>query len=140
MDTFDDFKKKFMINDLSYISTEYWTVSVRPHHPTIGSSIISLNRPCDSIANISPEEAKDFVLVCKKVEGKLKELFDYSKINYLLLMMFDPYVHYHVIPRYESPVKIGEQVWQDETFPALPPLLGEAPSEEVLQSIRAQLS
>ena len=36
---------------------------------------------------------------------------DYEKINYLMLMMVDPNVHFHVIPRYE-----GGREWQGREF------------------------
>ena len=36
------------------------------------------------------------------LEGALRATFDHQKINYLALMMVDPHVHFHVIPRYST--------------------------------------
>ena len=32
----------------------------------------------------------------------MRATFDHQKINYLALMMVDPHVHFHVIPRYSG--------------------------------------
>ena len=37
-----------------------------------------------------------------QIEAMLAESVRYEKINYLMLMMVDPHVHFHVIPRYEG--------------------------------------
>ena len=36
----------------------------------------------------------------QQLEGILREAFTFDKINYLLLMMVDKHVHFHIIPRY----------------------------------------
>ena len=36
------------------------------------------------------------------MEASVSKAFSYQKINYLMLMMVDPDVHFHVIPRYEE--------------------------------------
>ena len=48
----------------------------------------------------------------------------YEKINYLMLMMVDPHVHYHVIPRYESPASFDGVAFVDHGWPG-PPVLGQ---------------
>jgi diadenosine tetraphosphate (Ap4A) HIT family hydrolase len=55
----------------------------------------------------------------------LKRVVNYQKINYLMLMMVDPDVHFHVLPRYEG-VRTHEGVdFADAGWPG-PPALGEA--------------
>jgi diadenosine tetraphosphate (Ap4A) HIT family hydrolase len=40
-------------------------------------------------------------VVCS-VERVLQRAIEYEKVNYLMLMMVDPHVHFHVIPRYDG--------------------------------------
>jgi len=47
-------------------------------------------------------------------------VFDYRKINYLALMMVDPHVHFHVIPRYSEPRTFDGATWTDATWPKPP--------------------
>jgi len=37
-----------------------------------------------------------------EIESALGSFVQYQKLNYLMLMMVDPQVHFHVIPRYEG--------------------------------------
>ena len=45
------------------------------------------------------------------IERALRATFDHQKINYLALMMVDPHVHFHVIPRYS-----GSREFEGSTF------------------------
>ena len=63
--------------------------------------------------------------VVREIEHALKAVFDYEKINYLMLMMVDPNVHFHVIPRYSEPRSACGLTVPDPGWPALPQL-GEA--------------
>ncbi len=56
------------------------------------------------------------------IESALRKAVAYEKINYLMLMMVDAEVHFHVIPRYA-----GTREWQGREFvdvgwPKLPDL------------------
>ena len=61
--------------------------------------------------------------------------FKYDAINYLMLMMFDKQVHYHIFPRYETPIKIFSETWKDENWPSIPPLMGEALMDDEMVNI-----
>ena len=50
-------------------------------------------------------------------QAVLRKRFNYSKINYLMLMMVDPAVHFHVIPRYEHPVSFCDNDYPDAGWP-----------------------
>ena len=57
-----------------------------------------------------PGEAyKEMGAVVADIERALKAAFAYEKINYLMLMMVDPNVHFHVIPRYSETV--AKRLW-----------------------------
>ena len=57
-----------------------------------------------------------------EIENVLKKLFKYDKINYLMLMMVDNEVHYHVIPRYENDILFEGQKFTDTGWPGMPDL------------------
>ena len=46
------------------------------------------------------------------IETALQSFVQYEKINYLMLMMVDPHVHFHVLPRYA-----GSRDWNGLPFP-----------------------
>ena len=54
------------------------------------------------------------------MEDALSSAFAYDKINYLMLMMVDRHVHYHVIPRYSEPVSLAGRSYPDEFWPGPP--------------------
>ncbi|MDX1576719.1 MAG: HIT family protein, partial [Kiloniellales bacterium] len=56
------------------------------------------------------------------IETCLREAFAYDKINYLMLMMVDPHVHFHVLPRYAAPRSFSGATFADAGWPAAPDL------------------
>ena len=55
----------------------------------------------------------------------LARVVSFEKINYLMLMMVDPHVHFHVIPRYEGERSACGVGVEDKGWPKVP-ALGEA--------------
>jgi diadenosine tetraphosphate (Ap4A) HIT family hydrolase len=60
-------------------------------------------------------------------ERALAAFCQYDRINYLMLMMVDPDVHFHVIPRYCEPRTWGGTEFADAGWPG-PPQLASAVS------------
>lgn len=135
MATITEFQKKFKVNENKIYETDYWIWSLRPHQATLGAGILSLKRECATFAELMQEEFTDLNNIIKIIEPTLKISFRYDVINYLMLMMFDKYVHYHILPRYEKPLEILGETWKDESWPAVPQLGGEQLSIEKLQEI-----
>ena len=79
--------------------------------------------------------------VVSEIEHALKAAFAYDKINYLMLMMVDPNVHFHVIPRYSEPRSACGLTIPDPGWPAMPQL-GQAQELTSVQrdALRAQIS
>ncbi|RKD26043.1 hypothetical protein BEP19_02205 [Ammoniphilus oxalaticus] len=120
---------------MTIYETEHWVWSLRPHQATLGSGILSLKRECATFGELAQEEYGDLYQMIKVIEGSLQELFHYDVINYLMLMMVDKHVHYHVIPRYKSEREQFDQVWKDQAWPGLPDLSGEVSESEALCKI-----
>ena len=118
--TLNEFRNKFRVEDLRVLENHSWTWSVRPGQPTLGSGILSLNRHATKFSEVSEEEMKELTELVRAIEGTIKAAFDHQIMNYLMLMMVDHHVHYHVIPRYEGARTFAGREWVDNGWPALP--------------------
>lgn len=130
------FAEKFRVDELRIFETDYWIWSLRPHQATLGAGVISLKRPCASFSGVTPEEHRDLHQVIVRVESGLMAAFQYDAINYLMLMMVDKHVHYHVLPRYQGPREMFGRLWEDASWPAIPFLGGEPLNSQSLSEIR----
>lgn len=104
---------------------EHWLVLVRPAQPTLGSLILAAKSDATAFPALSEEAFTEQRHVVCAIETALSGFAGYAKINYLMLMMVDPHVHYHVIPRYEGARQFGGLVFHDAGWPKVP-ALGEA--------------
>lgn len=111
---------KFRVEELKILENRAWTWSVRPGQPTLGSGVLSLNRHAGKFSDVSADEMKDMTELVGAIEGTLKAAFDHQIMNYLMLMMVDHHVHYHVIPRYGAVRTFAGREWVDNGWPALP--------------------
>jgi diadenosine tetraphosphate (Ap4A) HIT family hydrolase len=117
--------KKFGHPATLVAETAHWVVLARPGQVTLGSLVLVCAEPATAFGQVSPAAFADLQGVVARVEKMLKGFVDYSKINYLMLMMVDPDVHFHVLPRYE-----GQRAFQGQSFPDAawpgPPVLSQA--------------
>jgi len=120
--TFEEFQEKFETDRLLIARSAHWTWSARAKHTTLGAGVLSLNRYCTAFSDITPEEAIDLAVISKTIETKVKQAFKAETFNYLMLMMVDAHLHYHVIPRYSGPREFAGRTWTDSGWPALPAL------------------
>ncbi|OFX82829.1 MAG: hypothetical protein A2X00_06230 [Bacteroidetes bacterium GWE2_32_14] len=117
-----DFKLKFKVDEFTVFKNDSWTWSIRPAQPTLGSGILSLNRYALHLSDVSLDEMKDLGKIIQIIERTMKQVFDYEIMNYLMLMMVDHHVHYHVIPRYSKKKIFANLEWEDNGWPAIPAL------------------
>jgi diadenosine tetraphosphate (Ap4A) HIT family hydrolase len=104
---------------------EHWVVLLREPQPTLGSLILCAKADVTGFSALPGGAFAEMGTVVGDIERALKAAFDYDKINYLALMMVDPNVHFHVIPRYAEPRSACGLAIADAGWPALPQL-GEA--------------
>ena len=106
----------------NHLVKEYtnWTILLRPEQTTIGSLVLIEKSFKKKYSEITLKSHQELGLVIKDIENTLKKLFGYNKINYLMLMMIDKEVHYHVIPRYSKDVFFEEAKFVDKGWPGLP--------------------
>jgi diadenosine tetraphosphate (Ap4A) HIT family hydrolase len=120
--TLREFQDAFRVAELTVYGNASWTWSVRPRQPTLGASIVSLNRFAERVSDITGKEATDLRDMFVTLETAQRRAFGYEKINYLMLMMVDAHVHYHVLPRYAETKRFGERSFPDGGWPKLPDL------------------
>ncbi len=80
--------------------TASWLVLLRPNQPSLGALVLVCKEDARAFGDISLEAFADLKAVTHRLERALMALVGYEKINYLMLMMVDPDVHFHVLPRY----------------------------------------
>ena len=100
-----------------------WYLLLRPEQATIGSLILITKFGEEKYSGISKEGFAEFEQIVKEIESVLSDCFAYDKINYLMLMMVDPDVHFHIIPRYSHDIYFEKEKFTDFGWPALPNLL-----------------
>ncbi|MDB4416147.1 hypothetical protein N9270_05420 [Akkermansiaceae bacterium] len=82
-----------------------------------------MNKGCKkSFADLSEEELLELRAVTLEIESVLSGEFAYDNINYLALMMIDPLLHYHIIPRYKKNIFLGKVEFSDFSYPNPPDL------------------
>jgi len=90
---------------------EHWVVLARPAQPTLGSLVLAAKSEVTAFGDLPHEVHAELKQVTTAIEAALGKAVSYAKLNYLMLMMVDPNVHFHVIPRYE-----GAREWQGREF------------------------
>jgi diadenosine tetraphosphate (Ap4A) HIT family hydrolase len=81
---------------------DHWVVLLRPEQPTLGALVLAAKSDATAFADLPPAAFAELATVVADIESMLRRTVDYAKINYLMLMMVDPHVHFHVLPRYEG--------------------------------------
>ena len=102
--------------------TAHWLILVRPKQPTFGSLVLVCKEAVQAFSDVSPAAFADLQVAVAGIEHLLKAQVDYEKINYLMLMMVDKDVHFHVLPRYAGTREHDGQVFPDAGWPAAPAL------------------
>jgi diadenosine tetraphosphate (Ap4A) HIT family hydrolase len=131
---------KFGDPDSRIAQTQSWTVLLRPKQPTLGSLVLVCREPVQAFSDLSQAAFTDLSQVVRGAERMLRQVVDYERINYLMLMMVDPDVHFHVIPRYSAARRFAEAEFPDTGWPG-PPALEPAvmPSAEARAALVARL-
>lgn len=101
---------------------EHWVMLARPAQPTLGSLVLAAKSAATAFGDLPPEAHAELKTVTAEIEAALTNAVGYARINYLMLMMVDPHVHFHVIPRYEGVREWNGREFVDCGWPKLPDL------------------
>ncbi len=101
---------------------DHWAVMFRAQQPTLGALVLACKEPVQAFGAVSPEGFAELGEAVAAIETMLAAAVGYEKINYLMLMMVDPDVHFHVLPRYAGEKAHGSLVVPDAGWPGPPRL------------------
>lgn len=119
---------------------KHWVVLLRPAQATLGSLILGAKGDWVAFSQIPPQAFAELADVTHSIETGLRNFSAYDKINYLMLMMVDPHVHFHVIPRYAKPQRFAGVEFADAGWPGQPNLAAATPiSPEIQARLRDEL-
>ena len=104
---------------------QHWLILLRPPQVTLGSLVLAAKSQATAYSDLPPEAFTEQAEAVRLIERALADFVAYERINYLMLMMVDPNVHFHVIPRYSEPRRWERVEFPDAGWPG-PPQLGSA--------------
>lgn len=107
----------------------HWVVLLRPKQVTLGSLVLVCKEEALRLSEVSPEAYHELAQVTRDIEAALTTKFAFDKINYLALMMVDPDVHFHVIPRYAESREFRGLTFADAGWPGPPELGSPTPTD-----------
>ena len=113
---------KFGYQDSLIREYEHWAVLLRPAQVTLGSLILAARGEATAFGQLPPGAHAELATVTKEIEATLLAETGYEKINYLMLMMVDPHVHFHVLPRYAGSKSFDQLTFTDAGWPGQPDL------------------
>ena len=101
---------------------EHWLVLLRPAQVTAGSLILAAKGEATAYGALGREAFAEQAMAIAEIEATLRRAVNYERINYLMLMMVDPHVHFHVIPRYSGTRALAGIAISDGGWPGPPDL------------------
>ena len=115
---------KFGYPDTLICEWTQWLLLLRPAQVTLGSCILAAKSDATAFGSLAPAAYTELAVVTAEIEKALTRAVGYDKINYLMLMMVDPHVHFHIIPRYEGVRDLAGMNLPDAGWPGPPALAG----------------
>ena len=101
---------------------DHWVILARPAQPTLGSLVLAAKAEATAFGELSAAAHAELKGASAAIETALSAAVDYARINYLMLMMVDPHVHFHVIPRYDGTREWNRREFVDVGWPKVPDL------------------
>ena len=101
---------------------DHWVILARPAQPTLGSLVLAAKSEATAFGDLPLQAHAELKQATATIEAGLSAAVDYARINYLMLMMVDPNVHFHVIPRYEGAREWNSREFVDVGWPKVPDL------------------
>ena len=95
---------------------DHWVVLLRPAQPTLGALVLAAKSDATAFGDLPATAHAELKTATAAIEAALTAAVGYARINYLMLMMVDPHVHFHVLPRYDGErsgagLTVGDPGW-----------------------------
>ncbi len=114
--------RKFGFPDSLVRDYGHWCVLIRPAQATLGALVLVCKDEARAFSEIPQPAFTELAQVTRDVETSLTRFRPFDKINYLMLMMVDPDVHFHVLPRYSTLQHFDGVEFVDSGWPGPPDL------------------
>ena len=119
-----------------------WCVLLRPVQATLGALILAAKGEARAFSDLAPAAFAELPLITYEIERGLNSFRPFDRINYLMLMMVDPHVHFHVLPRYAETQTFATHSFADSGWPAMPDLksnpgIGEDIHQQIIHAIQS---
>ena len=101
---------------------DHWVVLARAAQPTLGSLVLAAKSDATAFGDLPGEAHAELKIATSAIETALGKAVGYARLNYPMLMMVDPNVHFHVIPRYEGAREWNGREFVDVGWPKVPDL------------------
>lgn len=88
-----------------------WTIAVSTDQHQLGNAVILLNRPCDSVADLTAAEWMDLHTHLQRLHRALDQLLSPDTYDHAFHMGSSRQVYMQVLPRYRAP-----RTWMGEVF------------------------
>lgn len=113
---------------------DHWCVLLRPSQVTLGAMVLVAKSSATSMAALPPEAFVELHACCISIDHALRKFRKHDKLNYLALMMVDPQVHFHVLPRYAQEQIFEGIVFKDLAWPGPPDLKSTTEMSDLVRS------
>jgi diadenosine tetraphosphate (Ap4A) HIT family hydrolase len=114
--------RKFGFPETLVREFRHWVVLVRPAQVTLGSLVLCAKSEVESFGALDPQAFAELAEIVPAIEQALKRFSQYERINYLMLMMVDLNVHFHIFPRYAGERSFDATGFADSGWPGPPDL------------------
>lgn len=105
-----------------------WVVLLRDDQITLGSLVLAVKSEATTLSAVAPNTLGELSHIGRDIETALAAAFAPDKLNYLMLMMVDPHVHFHVLPRYAKERDIAGVTFVDRAWPKAPAVTDVTPT------------
>jgi len=103
--------------------TRYWAVNLGKDQLYMGRSYVTLRQHKGRLADLTPDEWRDFGKVVHVLENAYKQAFNALPINWTCMLnhsykkeLIDPHIYWQVFPRYRTPVKLHGILFNDDEY------------------------
>lgn len=126
----NDLWGKFDLERRLVAETKHWLIVTRPVQVTLGSCVVLLKRRVERIYDLTRSESLDMRRAVRLFELIGADAFRPIHFNYVFSMQSEAALHFHAIPRYDSPRLLRKSEWIDDCWPRFPEFPVRSPSEQ----------
>jgi diadenosine tetraphosphate (Ap4A) HIT family hydrolase len=117
----------------------YWSLYLNDNQNLLGKVMLVLNRHCESVPELTPEEWMQLRVEVHDAELALDRLFRPDHFNLMFLMNLDRHVHLHVVPRYRTARTYAGEDFADRDYGSLATTAARRMTDEWLNGLVGDL-